>query len=333
MTAQWDDDVHHALHVALTGEAHGYYADFAGGGARDEAGPLDVLAKVLTRGFLHDGTMSTFRWPAVGRPGRRRAPRRATAARLPADARPGRQPDDGRPHLRGHSLRALQAAGAALYLLAPTTPDGLHGRGVGGVDAVAVLHELRGGRARRRRASRPAGGVRRARLVRGRGARPAGPRDPRPLGARLGRGAPRAATRAMLRWYSACTALRRDLLARRRRRGFADVAVSRRRGRPLAGHGARPGRRGRHSPWSSTSPTAAQDVPLGAARPGRAAPRLGRGRHRGVGDGDPDAGRARPPSSASPERPPRRTLRGVLRRRGGGACPPGRRSRRACRRG
>ena len=64
MTAQWDDDVHHALHVALTGEAHGYYADFAGGGARDEAGPLGVLAKVLTRGFLHDGTMSTFR----GRP-------------------------------------------------------------------------------------------------------------------------------------------------------------------------------------------------------------------------------------------------------------------------
>jgi maltooligosyltrehalose trehalohydrolase len=38
MTAQWDDDVHHALHVALTGEVHGYYADFAGGGARDEAG-------------------------------------------------------------------------------------------------------------------------------------------------------------------------------------------------------------------------------------------------------------------------------------------------------
>ena len=31
MTAQWDDDVHHALHVALTGETQGYYADFAGG--------------------------------------------------------------------------------------------------------------------------------------------------------------------------------------------------------------------------------------------------------------------------------------------------------------
>lgn len=31
MTAQWDDDLHHALHVALTGETQGYYADFAGG--------------------------------------------------------------------------------------------------------------------------------------------------------------------------------------------------------------------------------------------------------------------------------------------------------------
>ena len=68
MTAQWDDDVHHALHVALTGEAHGYYADFAGGGAREEAGPLAVLAKVLTRGFLHDGTMSTFRGRPWGAP-------------------------------------------------------------------------------------------------------------------------------------------------------------------------------------------------------------------------------------------------------------------------
>ena len=26
MTAQWADDVHHALHWLLTGEAHGYYA-------------------------------------------------------------------------------------------------------------------------------------------------------------------------------------------------------------------------------------------------------------------------------------------------------------------
>ena len=121
MTAQWDDDVHHALHVALTGEAHGYYADFAGGGARDEAGPLAVLAKVLTHGFLHDGTMSTFRGRPWGSPvdvehldARRllgylqthdQVGNRMTGDRVSAAVPPG-----------------VQAAGAALYLLAPTTP-------------------------------------------------------------------------------------------------------------------------------------------------------------------------------------------------------------------
>ncbi len=189
MTAQWDDDVHHALHVALTGERHGYYADFAGGGGRDEAGPLAVLAKVLTRGFLHDGTLSTFRGRPWGRPVDvdaastpggcsatcRRTTRSATGWRATASPRP--------------SPPGLQAAGAALYLLAPDDADDLHGRGVGRVDAVAVLHELRGGGARGRRAARAAGRVRVARLVRGRGAGPAGPGDPRPVGARLGRGA------------------------------------------------------------------------------------------------------------------------------------------------
>ena len=52
LAAQWSDDFHHALHVALTGETHGYYADFA---------PLSALAKVCERGFFHDGTWSSFR--------------------------------------------------------------------------------------------------------------------------------------------------------------------------------------------------------------------------------------------------------------------------------
>lgn len=57
--AQWSDDFHHALHVALTGEVFGYYADFAG---------LSALAKTLTQGFFHDGTYSTFRRRHHGRP-------------------------------------------------------------------------------------------------------------------------------------------------------------------------------------------------------------------------------------------------------------------------
>ena len=59
LDAQWSDDFHHALHVALTGETHGYYADFA---------PLSALAKVCERGFFHDGTWSSFRGREHGAP-------------------------------------------------------------------------------------------------------------------------------------------------------------------------------------------------------------------------------------------------------------------------
>ncbi|WEH43582.1 malto-oligosyltrehalose trehalohydrolase [Streptomyces sp. AM 2-1-1] len=58
--AQWNDDFHHALHTALTGEAQGYYADFA-------VAPLAALAKTVTRAFFHDGTYSTFRGRTHGR--------------------------------------------------------------------------------------------------------------------------------------------------------------------------------------------------------------------------------------------------------------------------
>ncbi|CAB4690613.1 MAG: malto-oligosyltrehalose trehalohydrolase [Actinobacteria bacterium] len=59
LDAQWSDDFHHAVHVALTGETDGYYADFE---------PLGALAKVLTRGFFHDGTYSSFRGRDHGAP-------------------------------------------------------------------------------------------------------------------------------------------------------------------------------------------------------------------------------------------------------------------------
>ncbi|GAA4670305.1 malto-oligosyltrehalose trehalohydrolase [Frondihabitans cladoniiphilus] len=59
LDAQWSDDFHHSVHVALTGETTGYYADFE---------HLGALAKVLTRGFFHDGTWSSFRETYHGRP-------------------------------------------------------------------------------------------------------------------------------------------------------------------------------------------------------------------------------------------------------------------------
>ncbi|MBS2963416.1 malto-oligosyltrehalose trehalohydrolase [Actinocrinis puniceicyclus] len=57
--AQWDDDFHHALHALLTGERHGYYADF---------GSIAALAKTLTGAYFHDGTRSSFRGRSHGRP-------------------------------------------------------------------------------------------------------------------------------------------------------------------------------------------------------------------------------------------------------------------------
>ncbi|CAM3689241.1 malto-oligosyltrehalose trehalohydrolase [Nocardioides zeicaulis] len=59
LDAQWSDDFHHAVHVALSGETTGYYADFE---------PLEALAKVCEKGFFHDGTYSSFRGRDHGRP-------------------------------------------------------------------------------------------------------------------------------------------------------------------------------------------------------------------------------------------------------------------------
>ncbi|AEI09172.1 maltooligosyltrehalose trehalohydrolase [Corynebacterium resistens DSM 45100] len=56
--AQWDDDIHHAIHAAVSGEVHGYYADF---------GSTEVLAETLKNGFWHDGKYSTFRGRTHGR--------------------------------------------------------------------------------------------------------------------------------------------------------------------------------------------------------------------------------------------------------------------------
>jgi maltooligosyltrehalose trehalohydrolase len=58
LAGQWSDDFHHAVHVNLTGETEGYYLDFNSVGA---------LAKVLEKGFFHNGTYSSFRERHHGR--------------------------------------------------------------------------------------------------------------------------------------------------------------------------------------------------------------------------------------------------------------------------
>lgn len=52
--AQWNDDIHHALHVLTTGENDGYYGDYS-------CTPVQHLIRSLTEGFAYQGEPSTHR--------------------------------------------------------------------------------------------------------------------------------------------------------------------------------------------------------------------------------------------------------------------------------
>ena len=52
--AQWDDDIHHAMHVLATGERDGYYADYV-------PHPAAHLSRALAEGFDYQGESSVFR--------------------------------------------------------------------------------------------------------------------------------------------------------------------------------------------------------------------------------------------------------------------------------
>ncbi|RYF83775.1 MAG: malto-oligosyltrehalose trehalohydrolase [Comamonadaceae bacterium] len=69
-TAQWNDDLHHAAHVLMTGEQDGYYLDFA-------HQPLAAFGQALAGGFIYTGQPSPFRQ------GERRG---ETTAELPCSA-------------------------------------------------------------------------------------------------------------------------------------------------------------------------------------------------------------------------------------------------------
>jgi maltooligosyltrehalose trehalohydrolase len=52
--AQWNDDYHHAWHVMLSGEKHGYYRDY-------QRSPLCDIARALGSGFVYQGEASVHR--------------------------------------------------------------------------------------------------------------------------------------------------------------------------------------------------------------------------------------------------------------------------------
>jgi len=59
LDAVWSDDFHHALHVALTGERQGYYADYWG---------LSDVAVALRQAYVYAGQHSRYRGRRHGRP-------------------------------------------------------------------------------------------------------------------------------------------------------------------------------------------------------------------------------------------------------------------------
>ncbi len=61
-TAQWNDDMHHVLHIAATGETFGYYQDYA-----DEP---DKLGRALAQGFVFQGEHMPYRGGNRGKPTR-----------------------------------------------------------------------------------------------------------------------------------------------------------------------------------------------------------------------------------------------------------------------
>ncbi len=93
--AQWNDDVHHAFHVLLTGERDGYYRDYA-------EDPTRMLCRGLAEGFAYQGEPSQHRGGA---------PRGEPSANLPSTAFVD--------FLQNHDQVGNRAFGERLSMLAP----------------------------------------------------------------------------------------------------------------------------------------------------------------------------------------------------------------------
>ncbi|MFJ6168284.1 malto-oligosyltrehalose trehalohydrolase [Micromonospora orduensis] len=109
--AQWNDDAHHALHTLLTGERQGYYGDF---------GSLETLSDVLTGGFFHAGTWSSFRNRHHGRPVDPRIPGHRFVAYLQNHDQIGNRATGDR--ISASLSPSLLRVGATLLMTAPFTP-------------------------------------------------------------------------------------------------------------------------------------------------------------------------------------------------------------------
>ena len=112
-SAQWNDDLHHALHVLLTGEDSGYYADYA-----DR--PAAHLGQALATGFAYQGERSPYRdGEPRGEPSRD-LPGTAFISFLQNHDQIGNTPFGTR--LTTRASEPLLHAAVAILLLAPQVP-------------------------------------------------------------------------------------------------------------------------------------------------------------------------------------------------------------------
>lgn len=112
-TAQWNDDIHHALHVLVTGETDGYYVDYA-------SEPIHRLGRCLAEGYAYQGEASAYRDHAVRGEASAHLPPQAFVSFLQCHDQVGNRAFGERiTHIAPEP--AVRAA-AAIYLLAPAIP-------------------------------------------------------------------------------------------------------------------------------------------------------------------------------------------------------------------
>jgi maltooligosyltrehalose trehalohydrolase len=109
--AQWSDDFHHSLHVLITGEHDGYYADFTGG--------VRQFAKVLEQGFAYTGEYAPSRKRRHGNSPELAAPKQFVVCSQNHDQVGNRMLGERLGALT--SFEGLKLAAAAV-LLSPFTP-------------------------------------------------------------------------------------------------------------------------------------------------------------------------------------------------------------------
>jgi malto-oligosyltrehalose trehalohydrolase len=111
--AQWNDDIHHVLHVLTTNETGGYYEDYADA-------PLRHLGRCLTEGFAYQGEPSSYRNGAPRGEVSRHLPATSFVSFLQNHDQIGNRAMGER--ITGLAPEAAVRAATAILLLAPSPP-------------------------------------------------------------------------------------------------------------------------------------------------------------------------------------------------------------------